>query len=68
MTHFDCGCVPYATNKTRCDEHRDWPCHREIGHVIEVAIDGPYCPSCQHHVWRSVTLSPKATPTRRGAA
>ena len=60
MTHFDCGCE--TDGGARCRDHEWWSCH-----------DGPdgsnvECPPCRLSRLRSVSLSPKATPTRRGAA
>ena len=61
MTHFDCGCE--TDGSARCDEHEMWFCH-DMPDKISVGE----CPPCRLSRLRSVSLSPKATPTRRGAA
>ena len=80
MTHFDCGCE--TDGSARCDAHGRWFCHNLHAYVaeadnfcIECGVVGSYghtaeyeCPPCRLSRLRSVSLSPKATPTRRGAA
>ena len=65
MTHFDCGCATYpATDDDYCGAHWIVWCHEDV----EREPNEPECPPCRLSRLRSVSLSPKATPTRRGAA
>ena len=59
---YECGCeLDPADDTERCDEHRDWWCHS----VYEPTA--PECPPCHRLRLLSVSLDPKATPTRRAS-
>ena len=59
MTHFDCGCE--TDGSARCDAHDAYWCHSMLAKGV---LSGVMCPPCRAEKWRSVSLSPKATPTR----
>ena len=66
---FTCGCS--TKGDVLCEQHQWFPCHDpELRPAERYAYDETYgeCPPCRLSRLRSVSLSPKATPTRRGAA
>ena len=71
MTHFDCGCETDPAG-SYCDEHLTYSCHTSgcppDGCGPDCPVVNGECPPCRLSRLRSVSLSPKATPTRRGAA
>jgi hypothetical protein len=60
MTLFACGCE--TDGSARCSTHEPWACHAYPADFRHLAIDE--CPPCRLSRLRSVSLSPKATPTR----
>ena len=65
---FDCACTD--NGGFRCSLHAPYPCHDPEVHDSTYRYYDPdrECPPCFIARLRSVSLSPKATPTRRGAA
>ena len=63
MTHFDCGCE--TDGSARCLEHWLRPCHNDMLTPEDFEEWERECPPCRLSRLRSVSLSPKATPTRR---
>jgi hypothetical protein len=62
MTLFACGCI---VDGERCPVHSPWDCHDFDGEPRTFRFpDLLVCPLCNLARLRSVSLSPKATPTR----
>lgn len=56
---FSCGC--HEDGRERCGTHATWVCHL----IPTVSNYSGWCPPCYLERLRSVSLSSKATPTRR---